>query len=55
MRPIVPSLWRAGVGRLDLAWNSIPANSSPNPYIAHFPGIAVELRHAALSRLASGQ
>jgi hypothetical protein len=53
--PVVPTPWRAGVGRLDRAWNSIPGFESPRPHIAHFPGIDLRLRLDALSRLAAAQ
>jgi hypothetical protein len=51
MRPIVPSPWRLGYAPLDNAWNSIPADPSPHPYIAHFPGVAFDERLRAVQAL----
>jgi hypothetical protein len=42
------SSWRAGLGQLDLAWNSIPSDPSPDPVIAHFPGMSREARLDAM-------
>ena len=39
--PVRPSRWRRLIGRLDHAWNSIPADPSPRPYIRHFPGLPI--------------
>lgn len=51
MRPWAPSPWRLGLGLLDVAWNSIPADSSPRPYIAHFPGMTLDERLDAMRTL----
>ena len=50
--PVVPSRWRAGAGFLDRAWNSIPEDAAPAPYVVHVPGLAFDerlrlLRHHA--------
>lgn len=52
IRPERPSPWIAGVGRLDVAWNSIPAYSSPAPVIAHFPATPHDERVAAIRTIA---
>jgi hypothetical protein len=52
-RPAVPSRWRAGVGFLDRAWNSIPDHPSPRPYVVHFPGAPLDERLHALRRHAA--
>jgi hypothetical protein len=49
--PARPSLWRAGLGRLDRAWNSIAADPAPAPFIVHFPGLPVEERLAGMRAL----
>ncbi|HWS44883.1 MAG TPA: hypothetical protein VN636_03410 [Acidimicrobiia bacterium] len=51
---IVPSLWRARVGFIDRAWNSIPDDRSPAPHIVHFPGIPLDERRRALELAAAG-
>ena len=54
-RPIRPerlSPWRAGVGRLDGAWNSIPDCAAPSPVIAHFPAMAHAARVEAMRAIA---
>jgi hypothetical protein len=51
MRPVVPSPWRLGLGLLDKAWNSIPADPSPRPHIVHFPGIPLADRLQLLESL----
>jgi hypothetical protein len=54
-RPIYasrPSVWRAGLGRLDLAWNSIPDCPSPDPVIAHFPAMTHADRLTAMTACA---
>jgi hypothetical protein len=43
-----PSAWRARIGLLDRAWNSIPEDAADHPYIVHFPGIPL---HERLRRL----
>jgi hypothetical protein len=53
VRPARLSPWRAGVGRLDRAWNSIPTDPSPAPVIAHFPGMTQSERLEAM-RAAAG-
>jgi galactosyl transferase GMA12/MNN10 family len=55
VRPTRPSIWRLGVGRLDRAWNSIPADPSPSPRIVHFPGLAFDDRLARLRRAVEGE
>ena len=50
VRRVVPSRWHNGVGRLDRAWNSIPDDPAPRPYIVHFPGLPLEERLHALRR-----
>jgi hypothetical protein len=52
VRPARVSPWRAGVGRLDLAWNSIPHDPSPTPVIAHFPGMTHSERLEAMRAVA---
>ena len=52
IRPARLSPWRAGVGRLDLAWNSIPAYPSPAPVIAHFPAMSHAARIEAMRAIA---
>lgn len=49
LRPVVPSAWRMGLGVLDTAWNSIPADPSPRPYIVHVPGVPLDERLRVLS------
>jgi hypothetical protein len=46
------SPWRAGVGRLDRAWNSIPEDPSPHPIVAHFPGVSHDERLAMMRAVA---
>jgi hypothetical protein len=53
VRPVVPSRWRLAVGRLDRAWNSIPEDAAPDPYIVHFPGVALDVRLRELERAAA--
>jgi hypothetical protein len=53
VRPARLSPWRAGFGRLDLAWNSIPSDPSPAPVIEHFPGMTHDERLTAM-RAAAG-
>ncbi len=48
VRPARLSQWRPGIGFLDKAWNSIPADASPHPNIVHFPGLPVGERLRAL-------
>ena len=49
MRPVVPTRWRLGFGRLDPAWNSIPAAPVPEPYVVHLPGMPIGERLAQLA------
>jgi hypothetical protein len=48
MRPARPSAWRPLVGFLDRSWNSIPDDPAPRPHVAHFPGLPMSERLAAL-------
>jgi hypothetical protein len=50
VRASVPSPWRLGFGLLDNAWNSIPLDPSPRPYIRHYPGIPLPERMELLQR-----
>jgi hypothetical protein len=52
MRPVVPTRWRLGFGRLDPAWNSIPAAPVADPYVVHLPGMSVSERLAHLAAYA---
>src|SRR5262249_9229398 len=49
IRPVAPSPWRMGLGVLDTAWNSIPADPSPHPYIVHVPGVPLDERLRVLN------
>jgi hypothetical protein len=49
-RPVVPTPWRLGMGLLDKAWNSIPADPALRPYIVHYPGLPLDERLTALQR-----
>ncbi len=53
VHPVRPSAWRLGVHFLDRAWNSIPADPSPRPYVVHVPGLSLEDRLARLRAVAS--
>jgi hypothetical protein len=53
MRPAIPSAWRAGVGFIDRAWNSIPPDCAPHPHIVHFPGVDLDERKRELTLLAA--
>jgi hypothetical protein len=53
MRPLFPSRWRAATGFLDRAWNSVPGDPSPDPYVVHFPGVPLDERLHALRRHAA--
>jgi hypothetical protein len=39
LRPVVPSPWRLGFAALDPAWNSIPDDPAPHPYVVHCAGM----------------
>lgn len=52
VRPARVSPWLAGVGRLDVAWNSIPDCPSPAPVIAHFPAMTQAARVEAMRAVA---
>jgi hypothetical protein len=49
-RPVVPTRWRLGMGVLDKAWNSIPDDPAPRPYVVHYPGLPLAARLAALKQ-----
>ncbi len=53
VRPVIPSRWRARVGFLDRAWNSIPDDPSPAPFVVHFPGVPLSERLQQLRRHAA--
>src|SRR5262249_9669892 len=47
---IVPSRWQRGVGTIDRAWNSIPEDAAPDPFILHFPGVSLDVRRRGLEQ-----
>lgn len=44
LRPVVPTFWRAGTAFIDGAWNSIPLDPAPHPYVVHVPGVPLDER-----------
>jgi hypothetical protein len=55
MRLARPSAWRPLVGFLDRSWNSIPDDPAPRPHVAHFPGLPMSERLAALGNAVAVQ
>jgi hypothetical protein len=53
LRPARPWPWRRGVSFLDKAWNSIPDDPAPRPYISHFAGIPFAERVRRLETLSA--
>jgi hypothetical protein len=53
IRPVVPSRARAEAAFLDRAWNSIPDDPAPHPFIVHFPGVPLDERLSELRRHAA--
>jgi hypothetical protein len=55
LRPVAPSAWRWGFAALDVAWNSIPADAAPEPYVIHCAGIPFAERMQYLRQFESGE
>jgi hypothetical protein len=52
LRPVVPSPWRLGFAPLAPAWNSVPADPAPEPYVVHCAGMPFADRMQHLARYA---